>query len=100
MSCSSHIRGCALRAVLPLVQPALATSPSRFCFPLYGELPADRGDVTRAHVDCRVVKLRLPGRRSTDETTPDPSQDPTDQLLKGGGKGRPTPKRSEAQGRR
>jgi hypothetical protein len=46
------------------------------------------------------VKLRLPGRRSTAETTPDPSTDLTEQLVKDGGKGRPTPKRTEAQGRR
>jgi Protein of unknown function (DUF3043) len=45
------------------------------------------------------VKLRLPGRRSSTETA-DPSQDLTDQLVKAGGKGRPTPKRNEAQGRR
>ena len=54
----------------------------------------------RAHVDSAVVKLRLPGRRSADETTPDPSADLTDQLVRNSGKGRPTPKRSEAQGRR
>jgi hypothetical protein len=54
----------------------------------------------RAHVDFSVVKLRLPGRRTADETTPDPSADLTDQLVKNSGKGRPTPKRSEAQGRR
>jgi hypothetical protein len=51
------------------------------------------------------VKLRLPGRRGPAETA-----DPTapaasgggvdDQLLKASGKGRPTPKRHEAQGRR
>jgi hypothetical protein len=46
------------------------------------------------------VKLRLPGRRSSAEPTPDPSQDLTDELVKAGGKGRPTPKRSVAQGRR
>jgi hypothetical protein len=46
------------------------------------------------------VKLRLPGRKSDDATTPDPAQDPTAQLVKTGGKGRPTPKRHEAQGRR
>jgi hypothetical protein len=46
------------------------------------------------------VKLRLPGRRSSAEPSPDPSQDLTDQLVKAGGKGRPTPKRSVAQGRR
>ena len=59
---------------------------------------AEAADV--AHVDSSVVKLRLPGRRSTDETTPDPSADLTEQLVKGSGKGRPTPKRSDAQGRR
>ena len=53
-----------------------------------------------AHVDFGPVKLRLPGRRSTAETTPDPSADLTAQLVKDGGKGRPTPKRAEAQGRR
>jgi hypothetical protein len=50
------------------------------------------------------VKLRLPGRRDRAETTADPSADGsaelTAQLLKNSGKGRPTPKRSEAQGRR
>ena len=54
----------------------------------------------RAHVDSSVVKLRLPGRWTADETTPDPSADLTDHLVKNSGKGRPTPKRSEAQGRR
>jgi hypothetical protein len=50
------------------------------------------------------VKLRLPGRRDRAETsatpTPDGSADLTDQLVRASGKGRPTPKRSEAQGRR
>jgi hypothetical protein len=46
------------------------------------------------------VKLRLPGRRSQSETTPDPSTDLSAQLASGVGKGRPTPKRAEAQGRR
>ncbi|UOY03003.1 DUF3043 domain-containing protein [Blastococcus sp. PRF04-17] len=50
------------------------------------------------------MKLRLPGRRDRAETTgvptPDASADLTDQLVKASGKGRPTPKRSEAQGRR
>jgi len=47
------------------------------------------------------VKLRLPGRRDRVETTDaTPSEDLTEQLLKASGKGRPTPKRSEAQGRR
>jgi hypothetical protein len=50
------------------------------------------------------VKLRLPGRRdraeSTDATSPDASGELTEQLAKASGKGRPTPKRSEAQGRR
>ena len=46
------------------------------------------------------MKLRLPGRRSQTETTPDPSTDLSAQLGTGVGKGRPTPKRAEAQGRR
>ena len=50
------------------------------------------------------MKLRLPGRRDRAETsattTPDGSVDLTGQLVRGSGKGRPTPKRSEAQGRR
>jgi hypothetical protein len=45
------------------------------------------------------VKLRLPGRRSDAASTPD-ADDLTGQLVKAGGKGRPTPKRTEAQGRR
>ncbi len=50
------------------------------------------------------MKLRLPGRRdraeTTDATSSDASADLTEQLLRASGKGRPTPKRSEAQGRR
>jgi hypothetical protein len=49
------------------------------------------------------VKLRLPGRRDSAETTtsgPDASGDLTEQLARAAGKGRPTPKRNEAQGRR
>jgi cation transport ATPase len=46
------------------------------------------------------VKLRLPGRRHAAETASDASEDLTAQLVRTGGKGRPTPKRSEAQGRR
>jgi len=46
------------------------------------------------------VKLRLPGRRDSAETTADADTDLTQQLERGAGKGRPTPKRSEAQGRR
>ena len=57
-----------------------------------------------AHVDFELVKLRLPGRRdraeTPDATAPDGSADPTEQLVRASGKGRPTPKRSEAQGRR
>ncbi|MCO7221665.1 DUF3043 domain-containing protein [Klenkia sp. PcliD-1-E] len=45
------------------------------------------------------MKFRLPGRRPA-ETTPDPASDLTAQQLTTVGKGRPTPKRSEAQGRR
>jgi hypothetical protein len=50
------------------------------------------------------VKLRLPGRRDRAETTDTASSDAsaelTEQLAKAAGKGRPTRKRSEAQGRR
>ena len=50
------------------------------------------------------MKLRLPGRRDPAETTTasgaDASTDLTDQLIRAAGKGRPTPKRNEAQGRR
>jgi hypothetical protein len=46
------------------------------------------------------VKLRLPGRRDRAETTDASSGDPNDQLVRASGKGRPTPKRAEAQGRR
>jgi hypothetical protein len=50
------------------------------------------------------VKLRLPGRRDRAETsaptTTDASGDLSEQLVRASGKGRPTPKRSEAQGRR
>jgi cation transport ATPase len=46
------------------------------------------------------VKLRLPGRRPTPEVAPDPATDLTAQLATSTGKGRPTPRRNEAQGRR
>ena len=50
------------------------------------------------------MKLRLPGRRDRAGTThapsPDASAELTEQQMKAAGKGRPTPKRSEAQGRR
>jgi hypothetical protein len=50
------------------------------------------------------VKLRLPGRRDRAETTDTASSDASaelsEQLAKAAGKGRPTPRRSEAQGRR
>jgi hypothetical protein len=50
------------------------------------------------------VKLRLPGRRNAAETTDaTPSADPGGQsahVVKTAGKGRPTPRRNEAQGRR
>jgi hypothetical protein len=50
------------------------------------------------------VKLRLPGRRDhaapTDAANADASTDLTAQQAQAAGKGRPTPKRSEAQGRR
>ena len=46
------------------------------------------------------MKLRLPGRRDRTEAAPDPAADLTAQLVRTSGKGRPTPKRNEAQGRR
>jgi hypothetical protein len=48
------------------------------------------------------VKLRLPGRKDRAGTAPATADDAdlTAQLVKASGKGRPTPKRSEAQGRR
>ncbi|WP_166532536.1 DUF3043 domain-containing protein [Blastococcus xanthinilyticus] len=49
------------------------------------------------------MKLRLPGRRDHAETTDATSASTgelDDQLVKAGGKGRPTPKRTVAQGRR
>ena len=50
------------------------------------------------------MKLRLPGRRdraeTTDATSTDASAELSEQLVKAAGKGRPTPKRNEAQGRR
>jgi DUF3043 family protein len=55
----------------------------------------------RGHVDSPAVKLRLPGRRA-DTTTPDVATTvtPHGSTAVGVGKGRPTPKRTEAQGRR
>ena len=61
---------------------------------------ADRRPVAHAHVDCTTVKLRLPGRRDRAETAPDTAVVSEPQLVRAGGKGRPTPKRTEAQGRR
>ena len=51
------------------------------------------------------MKLRLPGRRDAAETSAStapvtPGSDPGEQQLRASGKGRPTPRRSEAQGRR
>ncbi|MGY1741030.1 MULTISPECIES: DUF3043 domain-containing protein [unclassified Blastococcus] len=46
------------------------------------------------------MKLRLPGRRDRAESAPETSADLTAELVKAAGKGRPTPKRSEAQVRR
>ncbi|MGK5113422.1 MULTISPECIES: DUF3043 domain-containing protein [unclassified Geodermatophilus] len=45
------------------------------------------------------MKLRLPGRRDRAEAASAPADDAV-QLVKSSGKGRPTPKRHEAQGRR
>ncbi|RBY95544.1 DUF3043 domain-containing protein [Blastococcus sp. TF02-8] len=49
------------------------------------------------------MKFRLTGRRDPDQTPAAPSSDAgelTEQRLQASGKGRPTPKRAEAQGRR
>jgi hypothetical protein len=46
------------------------------------------------------VKLRLPGRRDRAEAAPDTAADLTAELVKAAGKGRPTPRRTEAQARR
>ena len=46
------------------------------------------------------MKLRLPGRRDPAETAAETSADLTAELVRASGKGRPTPKRSEAQVRR
>ena len=46
------------------------------------------------------MKFRLPGRRDRAGSVPDTAAETSAQLVKDGGKGRPTPKRSEAQGRR
>ncbi|MGY1712725.1 DUF3043 domain-containing protein [Geodermatophilus sp. SYSU D00758] len=45
------------------------------------------------------MKLRLPGRRDRAEVAPEATE-AAPSLVKAGGKGRPTPKRHEAQGRR
>ena len=54
------------------------------------------------HVDSGLVKFRLPGRRdrSGADAAPDPSAELSAELVRAGSKGRPTPKRSAAQGRR
>ena len=46
------------------------------------------------------MKLRLPGRRDRAEAAPDTAADLTAELVRTAGKGRPTPKRNEAQARR
>jgi hypothetical protein len=46
------------------------------------------------------VKLRLPGRRDRADSAPAAVTETSSQLVKNGGKGRPTPRRTEAQGRR
>jgi hypothetical protein len=60
-----------------------------------------------AHVDSAPVKLRLPGRRDRAETPDETTATPADgavgsegRVVATGGKGRPTPKRNVAQGRR
>src|SRR5688500_10937992 len=94
--------GCPLRHVLQRTNTARAVAlPCRVhCTALEA---SSRGCYV-THVDFELVKLRLPGRRdrteTTDATSPDASTDLSEQLLRASGKGRPTPKRSEAQGRR
>ncbi|MGY1747347.1 DUF3043 domain-containing protein [Blastococcus sp. SYSU D00695] len=46
------------------------------------------------------MKFSLPGRRDRAEAAPDTAADLTAELVRTAGKGRPTPKRSEAQARR
>ncbi|WP_409331276.1 DUF3043 domain-containing protein [Trujillonella humicola] len=46
------------------------------------------------------MKLRLPGRRDRAEAAPETTADLTAELVRTAGKGRPTPRRSEAQARR
>jgi hypothetical protein len=61
------------------------------------------GAALLTHVDFLAVKLRLPGRRDHAENPDTTAADPgelTAHLVKAGGKGRPTPKRSVAQGKR
>jgi hypothetical protein len=61
-------------------------------------------DYFPSHVDFGPVKLRLPGRRDRADSPAETSGDLTAALLeeqaRAAGKGRPTPKRNEAQGRR
>jgi hypothetical protein len=52
------------------------------------------------HVDFGLVKLRLPGRRDRAETTDETTGNAAAESPAASGKGRPTPKRNVAQGRR
>jgi hypothetical protein len=99
---SSQIRGCPLRHILQRTNTdEVDVLPCRpYC--TAPESCSRHSLVT--HVDFEPVKLRLPGRRDSAATTTAPATDAsaelTEQLARASGKGRPTPKRSEAQGRR
>src|SRR3712207_7173616 len=95
MLSSSHVRGCLLRHVLQQANTAGAEPLPT----VRRRVPCGSGsaEVTRR---LAAVKLRLPGRRDRTGTAPDPAADLTAQLVKTGGKGRPTPKRTEAQDRK
>src|SRR5829696_5377893 len=119
---SSHTRGCPARPVggahssgrpslalntavaelLPTVRRRSGGRGARN--PLLGRTWAPRPEPEGAgeHVDSTSVKLRLPGRRPAD-SPPDAATVATASgatAVGAAGKGRPTPKRAEAQGRR
>jgi hypothetical protein len=99
---SSQIRGCLLRHVLQRTNTDEADVLPCCTYCTAPEASSRPSLVT--HVDFELVKLRLPGRRGTaDQTTApgtDADTDLSEQLARAAGKGRPTPKRTEAQGRR
>src|SRR3954468_23578941 len=102
MCMSSQIRGCPLRHVLQRTNTGEADVLPCCAYCTAPEASSQCSLVT--HVDFEPVKLRLPGRRGTADQTSAPGTDAdtdlTEQLARAAGKGRPTPKRTEAQGRR